>query len=80
MTKTGKSTGTRQRRFIAEQGAVGIYEFARQTGYSYKHIYEQCRMGRLGAQYERGVWLIPIEVMERVFIEMQQDSLNAEMK
>jgi hypothetical protein len=65
MTKTGKSTGNRQRKFITERDCVGIYEFARTTGYSYKHIYECCRMGKLGARYERGVWLIPNEVLQR---------------
>jgi hypothetical protein len=71
MTKTGKSTGTRQRKFITEQGCVGIYEFARQTGYSYKYIYELCRMGRFEARYERGLWLIPNEILHRVLTEIR---------
>ena len=39
---------------------VGIYEYARGTGYSPKHIYEQIRMGKIPAQKmgKRGVWRI----------------------
>jgi hypothetical protein len=74
MTKSGKSTGTRQAEFITEQGCVGIYEFARQTGYTYKHIYEMVRVGRLRASYQKGVWLIPRDIMERTLTELRRDS------
>jgi hypothetical protein len=78
MTKTGKSTGTRQRKFITEQDCVGIYEFARTTGYSYKYIYELCRTGHLGARYERGLWLIPNEVLHRVLTDIRPAVPSAE--
>jgi len=39
---------------------VGIYEYARGTGYSAKHVYEQIRMGKIPAQKmgNRQVWRI----------------------
>ncbi len=45
---------------------VGIYEYARETGYSVKHIYEQIRMGKIPAQKmgRRGVWRIKKTVLE----------------
>jgi len=38
---------------------VGIYEYAKVTGHSVKHIYEQIRLGKIRAKKnERGVWKI----------------------
>ena len=59
-----------RRKYREDSGCVGIYEFANATGYSYKHIYEQVRRGRLGAKFERGQWLIPVEILERTLTEL----------
>lgn len=42
------------------RGFIGIYEFARQTGHSVKHIYEQIRLGKLKAEKPGRKWLIPV--------------------
>jgi excisionase family DNA binding protein len=41
------------------KGYVGIYEFARQTGHSVKHIYEQIRLGKITAKKLGRKWQIP---------------------
>lgn len=40
------------------KGYVGIYEFARETGYSVKHVYEQIRTGKLPAKKLGRKWQI----------------------
>jgi len=40
------------------KGYVGIYEFARTTGHSVKHIYEQIRLGKIPAQKLGRKWQI----------------------
>jgi len=64
MTKAGARTGAKCRQFILDQGCVGIYEFAHITGFSYKHVYEMVRLGRLNARKVGGIWLIPRSVLE----------------
>jgi excisionase family DNA binding protein len=41
------------------KGYLGIYEFARETGHSVKHIYEQIRLGKLPAKKMGRKWQIP---------------------
>jgi hypothetical protein len=50
---------------VNSEGYVGIYEFAKQTGYSSKHIYEMVRTGKLEAIQLKpyGPWLIPLSVL-----------------
>lgn len=64
MTQEGRRTGAKSKDFIHSQGAVGIYEFAQLTGYSYHHVYEMARLGKLQAWKLRGVWMIPKGVLE----------------
>jgi len=51
-------------------GTVSIIEYARQMGYSHKHIYEQIRMGRIPAKKLRSAstgqwsWQIPRDYFE----------------
>jgi hypothetical protein len=58
-------------RFRAEDpDAVGIYEFARQTGYSYTHVYTQVRVGKLEARKVKGMWLIPKGVLQAALTQL----------
>ena len=41
-------------------GFIGIYDFARRTGHSVKHVYEQIRLGKLKASKPGRKWLIPV--------------------
>lgn len=47
------------------KGHVGIYEYARATGHSVKHIYEQIRLGKIPAKKmgPRSVWMIKRAVL-----------------
>ena len=46
------------------KGYVGIYEFARETGHSVKHIYEQIRLGKIPAKKLGRKWQIPQAELE----------------
>ena len=46
------------------KGYVGIYEFARATNHSVKHIYEQIRLGKIPAKKLGRKWQIKKEVLE----------------
>ena len=48
------------------KGYVGIYEYAKATGHSVKHIYEQIRLGKIPAKKmgNRGVWQISRLVLD----------------
>ena len=70
----GQRTGIKSRQFILEQNCVGIYEFAKITGYSYKHVYEQVRLGNLQARFEQGLWLIPRAVLEAALTQLTPNS------
>jgi len=74
MAYKGRRTGLKSRDFIESQDAVGIYEFARATGYSYKHVYEQVRLGNLQARFEQGLWLIPRAVLEAALTQLTPNS------
>lgn len=44
---------------------VGIYDYAKATGHSVKHIYEQIRLGKIPAKKnERGVWQIKRKILD----------------
>jgi hypothetical protein len=66
-------------RFRAEDpDAVGIYEFARQTGYSYTHVYTQVRVGKLEARKVKGMWLIPCRVLKAALTQLVPDGAGEE--
>lgn len=48
------------------KGYIGIYEYAKATGYSVKHIYEQIRLGKIPAKKmgPRGTWQISKSVLD----------------
>lgn len=52
-------------------GYVGIYEYARETGHSVKHIYEQIRLGKIPAKKmgTRGTWQIKKAVLDAALAE-----------
>lgn len=66
MTKLGQHSGAKCRDFIESEGCVGIFDFARATGYSYGHVYRQVRIGKLPATKREGVWMIPRAVLDQV--------------
>ncbi len=53
------------------RGFVGIYEYAKATGHSVKHIYEQIRLGKIPAKKmgSRGVWQIKQSVLDAALAE-----------
>lgn len=56
------------------KGYVGIYEYAKATGHSVKHIYEQIRLGKIPAKKmgNRGVWQISKAVLESALVRSEQ--------
>lgn len=47
--------------------SVGIYEYAKATGHSVKHIYEQIRLGKIPAKKDaRGTWQINRKILDAV--------------
>lgn len=49
---------------------LGIYEFAKATGHSVKHIYEQIRLGKLPAQKIDRKW----KIAEKELLKRQKNS------
>ena len=44
---------------------MGIYEYARATGHSVKHIYELIRLGKLPAKKTKRKWIITAAPKEK---------------
>jgi hypothetical protein len=56
------------------KGYVGIYEYAKATGHSVKHIYEQIRLGKIPAKKmgNRGVWQIARSILEAALAKVEK--------
>jgi len=70
VTNNEREINNKRGKSLIEQGFVSIYEFAARTGYSYRHVYEAVRLGKLGAvkgpgkRGKAGQWRIPAVVLQ----------------